>query len=100
MEPVFIMEMRYSKVEIEHLIQKTQEEFNQFFFIFYFYQLTDFLKDKDRARQILLQHVIVGELLMEDMANSTVFYTLQGSSAELQARVNQLRTVFCQSASS
>ncbi|XP_064604743.1 stabilin-2-like isoform X2 [Liolophura sinensis] len=53
--------------------------------------LADFLKDKDRARQILFQHVIVGQLLMEDMANSTVFYTLQGSSAELQARGSGFR---------
>ncbi|KAL5012524.1 hypothetical protein ScPMuIL_011075 [Solemya velum] len=47
-----------------------------------------FLSNEDEARQILRQHIIIGELSLDQLYNSTIFYTLQGVAAELQARNN------------
>ncbi|KAL3851812.1 hypothetical protein ACJMK2_015517 [Sinanodonta woodiana] len=44
------------------------------------------LNDSVQASQFLRQHTVVGEFTLQDLYNSTVFYTLQGSTAELMAR--------------
>ncbi|XP_041349523.1 stabilin-2-like [Gigantopelta aegis] len=42
-----------------------------------------FLKNEDKARQVLRQHMIIGQLSLEKLQNHTFFYTLQGVPAEL-----------------
>ncbi|CAL1528700.1 unnamed protein product, partial [Lymnaea stagnalis] len=42
---------------------------------------------KDRARQILRQHILIGKFRLEDLQDFDKFYTLQGNAAEMNIRV-------------
>ncbi|XP_074644573.1 stabilin-2-like [Tubulanus polymorphus] len=43
----------------------------------------------DRIRQILKQHLVIGQYTLDELANMTMFYTLQGTSAELKLKRNR-----------
>ncbi|XP_053377008.1 stabilin-2-like isoform X2 [Mercenaria mercenaria] len=43
----------------------------------------EWLNNKVRVRQILRQHIVVGQFTTEKLVNHTVFHTLQGTPAEL-----------------
>ncbi|RUS77036.1 hypothetical protein EGW08_015216, partial [Elysia chlorotica] len=44
------------------------------------------LSDKDRALQIMRQHMLIGNFLLQSLQKYSVFYTLQGNPAELQIK--------------
>lgn len=48
-----------------------------------------FLEDKDRALQIMRQHILIGQYRLEDLQIYDKFYTLQGNPAMLQVKVSK-----------
>ena len=52
-----------------------------------FFQFEKWLDDGVRVRQVLRQHMLVGEFHTENLLNQSIFYTLQGVGAQLQAGV-------------
>jgi len=53
-------------------------------------QLQDVFGDKDIARQLVRQHVIAAQLTLAELTNASAFYMLEGSSAELFYKVNNI----------
>ncbi|KAK7489631.1 hypothetical protein BaRGS_00019026 [Batillaria attramentaria] len=51
------------------------------------FSYTDMLREVDRSQQVLRQHILIGNLTLEDLQAFSHFYTLQGSIADLQVRV-------------
>ncbi|KAK3753425.1 hypothetical protein RRG08_056317 [Elysia crispata] len=48
-----------------------------------------FLENKDRALQIMRQHILIGKFQLEDLQVYDKFYTLQGNPALLQVKVSR-----------
>ena len=53
------------------------------------FQLTSLFNEVEGARQVLRQHLLPVQLGLDDLDNTTKFYTLEGGSAEL---VNKARS--------
>ncbi|XP_025106838.1 stabilin-2-like isoform X1 [Pomacea canaliculata] len=49
----------------------------------------DMFRERDRTKQIIRQHILLGKLSLEALQNFDYFYTLQGNVAELQVRVRR-----------
>ena len=50
------------------------------------FQLEQFLADSDTAKQVLRQHILIGEWTLEQLADEKEICTLQGICATMQAK--------------
>ncbi|KAK6176808.1 hypothetical protein SNE40_015039 [Patella caerulea] len=49
----------------------------------------DLMNDADFSRQIIRQHIIIGQFSLEKLSNYSLFYTMEGNTAELNFRSRQ-----------
>jgi hypothetical protein len=57
-------------------------------------QLLDVFGDPEAGRQLLRQHIIASPLTLGDLANSTQFFVLEGTTADLFYKVRELANLY------
>lgn len=53
---------------------------------FFLFKLEQFLADSDTAKQVLRQHILIGEWTLDQLADENEICTLQGICATMQAK--------------